>query len=219
MFKPRNLNPSPVRLVIPAVATLGLVGIFFNSRRGSDEPEKVGSRARAKRDEDNLNGAGIGGNMQSGGSEAGSLTGKGHDDGSVQTTASSRDELPSGGVGGGHGGGNSNTRAVEMSPSKGPSGEQSGILGKIFRQGDSGPENTSSTSSGNSSTSTSSGSGAPASTSQSQNSLSQRLQGTFQQGGASSGEPGENARKYSDTRIHSNLPDTPTKRGQMRSDS
>lgn len=127
MIKPKYATPSKARLLIPAIATIGLVGIVVNSRRSTDADKDkskdahegaTGNRARAKRDSDGLSGAGVGGNMQSGGVEegAGPSDKGGPGGGRVQTTASSRDELPAGGVGGGHGGGNSNTRAVEMRP-------------------------------------------------------------------------------------------------------
>lgn len=216
MFKPRNLNPGPGRLIIPGLATLGILGVIVSSRRSSTDTSNLGARARAKRDADGLNGAGIGGNMQSGGTEAGAVTGKGDAERPVQTTAESRGDLPAGGVGGGHGAGNSNARAVEMRPSGSAFGEENGMAGYTPKQKDGGAE---AAFPGNPSNTALSESGSPMRAPRTHQSASQRLQGVFHQGGSTAGEPGENVKKYHDPRIHSNLTDTPTRRGQMRSDS
>lgn len=218
MLKARNLNAGPGRLIIPGLATLGIVGVIISSRKSTEEDKQIGTRARQKRDADALNGAGIGGNMQSGGFETGAVTGKGDAERSVQTTASSREELPSGGVGGGHGGNNTNVRAIEMRPSGGALGEESGMMANTFQQ-DPKSWTTSATYPHNPSNTAISESGSPYRAPRTHQSASQRLQGAFHQGGASAGEPGENTRKFHDTRIHSNLTDTPTRRGSMRSDS
>lgn len=133
MLKVRNVNASPRRLLIPGAAVLSLIAGAFYYRADSKsqiaffDAEKVGKKAeriKATRDEEGLSGAGIGGNFMSGGHEKG-MPGSGmqmatdDEEHKVQTTAKSRDELPSGGVGGGVGGGGANTRSSIDSQPKG----------------------------------------------------------------------------------------------------
>merc|ERR1711937_128556 len=310
MLKPRFQSKHMARLAIPAIATTGLLGsyLYYRTPTKSAEPDAVGgqaARSRQKRDKEGLSGTGIGQNTTSGGHETGQ-PGSGIQEATsdaeraVNTTAN-KEDLPSGGVGGGPGGGQSNTRSVEMSPSGGGA-SGSGLLERSTggRTKDdlestnltsdnrsSGGNNNNggngSSSSRQSATNAASSDGTtggtnqpnkgvdsgttsrpPASTpaSNAQNakvegeapppsrsedyqvhsksyptsgadhnpargtietggtSISQKLQGAFGQGGKASSEQGEQPqRKFSDTKVHSNHAETPTKRGQMRSDS
>jgi hypothetical protein len=253
MLKARNVNATPRRLIIPGVATVGLLGIYLYSRpsktnetEGSDH---IGNRARAKKDSDGLQGAGVGGNFQSGGHETGAKPPGQDSERKVQTTADSLDKLPSGGVGGGVGAGGANVRAMAMEPSgsynedskikQGVSAARSMLKGGEDTSHDSGASSLPSRAGANHDGSSNNYGGAsqeqdvntktlsrgyptgteyPRGSSESNSnakmSASQRLQGAFQQGGRAAGEPGENQRKYHDTRVHSNLPgsETPTKR-------
>lgn len=249
MLKARNVNATPRRLILPALATVGLIGIIVKSRSSSSEDIHPNTaRARAKRDNDALGGAGIGGNMQSGGHEKGAVAGSnGAAETKVQTTAESRDQLPSGGVGGGPGAGQSNARAIEMRPSGNQEGVKDKIMDSAASAGDmvknatrtdegtqeaslqsrSGTSQTPGVSkqdsdshpARNSTTKSQASTGPYPGSSGTSQSVGQRLQGAFHQGGSTAGERGENLRKFHDPKVHSNLTDTPTRRGQMRSNS
>merc|ERR1712078_879547 len=128
MLKPRFQSKHMARLAIPAIATTGFLGsyLYYRTPTKSAEPDAVGgqaARSRQKRDKEGLSGTGIGQNTTSGGHETGQ-PGSGIQEATsdaeraVNTTAN-KEDLPSGGVGGGPGGGQSNTRSVEMSPSGG----------------------------------------------------------------------------------------------------
>merc|ERR1712078_268508 len=280
MLKPRFQSKHMARLAIPAIATTGFLGsyLYYRTPTKSAEPDAGGGQAappRQKRDKEGLSGTGIGQNTTSGGHETGQ-PGSGIQEATsdaeraVNTTAN-KEDLPSGGVGGGPGGGQSNTRSVEMSPSGG-SASGSGLLERStggrtkddLESTNLTSDNRSSGGNNNNGGNGSSSSRPPASppASNAQNakvegeapppsrsedyqvhsksyptsgadhnpargtietggtSISQKLQGAFGQGGKASSEQGEQPqRKFSDTKVHSNHAETPTKRGQMRSDS
>lgn len=247
MLKARNVNATWRRLTIPGVATAGILGIIYYSRSSNpnEGTDHIGNRARTKKDSDALQGAGVGGNFQSGGHETGAKPPGQDSERKVLTTADSLDKLPSGGVGGGVGAGGANVRAIAMEPSgtynedskiqQGISaassmlkdGEGASLDPGAFLQSRAGSNDDSSnegwapsqdlntkTLSHGYPTETEYPHGSPVSNSKTRLTAGQRLQGAFGQGGKSVGEPGENLRKYHDTRIHSNLsgPETPTKR-------
>ncbi|QUC22235.1 uncharacterized protein UV8b_06476 [Ustilaginoidea virens] len=101
-----------------AAAGAALIGGTIYATRGRKEksgPEVARNRARAKR-ELGLGGAGIGGNVLSGGPEAGAAPPRPDRDPErrAKTTADSRDDLPSGGVGGGEGAGGASARRSQL---------------------------------------------------------------------------------------------------------
>ncbi|KAM3516451.1 hypothetical protein NHJ13051_009904 [Beauveria bassiana] len=104
--------------VMLALAGAGAIGAAFYATRSTTRPATVQSpsttlpdnKARDKRDM-GLSGAGIGGTAVAGGNERSIDPSQ---ERKVQTTASSRDKLPSGGVGGGVGAGGMNARTVEL---------------------------------------------------------------------------------------------------------
>lgn len=260
MWRPRNLNKSGGRLVVPLVGATALTGGFIYYRAPSKNAATGGQaeRTRQKRDKEALSGAGVGGNATSGGHETGQVgsgvqPGTGDKERTPVTTAESRDQLPSGGVGGGVGGGGANVRSIEMS-SKGDvqndmknigsssstpklettnkdssSAKQSqkkdndsALQSRAGSNSQSEPQRDSSDKQvAGSSYPTSSSDHKPTSgiTQTDGTSISQRLQSAFGQGGKSTAEPGGTKKKFDDPRVHSNDAETPTKRGQMRSNS
>ncbi|KGQ06627.1 hypothetical protein BBAD15_g8054 [Beauveria bassiana D1-5] len=104
--------------VMLALAGAGAIGVAIYATRSTTRPATVQSpsttlpdnKARDKKDM-GLSGAGIGGTAVAGGNERAIDPSQ---ERKVQTTASSRDKLPSGGVGGGVGAGGMNARTVEL---------------------------------------------------------------------------------------------------------
>lgn len=116
------------KLTTPALGAVALIGGgLFYSRRGKSsdatppqsEVDRKKERANAKRDL-GLGGAGVGGNAITGGTELASGLGSGNSKENptraTQKPAGDvpRDQLPSGGVGGGYGGSNANSRSIEL---------------------------------------------------------------------------------------------------------
>ncbi|KAM0330114.1 hypothetical protein ACHAQA_004286 [Verticillium albo-atrum] len=212
------------RYTVPAVAGVTLLGGGIYMMRGrpsatddpaqqtsrstprpdADEVERKKQQAQSKRD-NAISGAGVGmtantgGAELSGGSNAGNKLGPQH--GAQQPGKGvRREDLPSGGVGGGHGAGNSNARSIEVGGSG--SGSGSGDAGgRSFFSGWFGSGGGSS--SGQNSSSEGAGMGTT---------LSQKLQGAAGTGGKTAG-----GQQYDvdpkDTRIKSHHADTPTNRG------
>ena len=107
-------NVAMVAAAGAAVITAGLYGT--GNRKGAEsQGEPSRHRAQAKRDL-GLGGAGVGGNQMVGSTELGASAGRPDNDpeGKQVTTAASRSELPSGGVGGGEGAGKTNARSIEL---------------------------------------------------------------------------------------------------------
>ncbi|KAM0665015.1 hypothetical protein ACQRIT_007895 [Beauveria bassiana] len=118
--------------VMLALAGAGAIGAAFYATRSTTRPATAvqspsttlpDNKARDKRDM-GLSGAGIGGTAVAGGNERSIDPSQ---ERKVQTTASSRDKLPSGGVGGGVGAGGMNARTVELPM---PKSSSSSIGGK-----------------------------------------------------------------------------------------
>lgn len=179
--------------------------------------------------------------FEKGGPGSGVPTANTDPDRAVKTDAP-REKLPSGGVGGGVGAGGANVRAIDINtkqPSYGDGAGASGSGGGSSSDGqNSSNKSTSNTSSSSSDrdTSTSSDGGtfgagagsspdgqsssrgsaksgpAGGSPNSSSSTWSQGLQGIFGQGGASASDTPGSHRQYSDTKVHSNHADTPTKR-------
>lgn len=97
------------------VAGAGMLGAAIYGIRGkSITSEDNRNKAQQKRDL-GLGGAGIGGNHMAGGNERGPSPSKGEQKPKRQvTTAKSRDQLPSGDIGGGEGAGGSSARKTQV---------------------------------------------------------------------------------------------------------
>ncbi|KEY69711.1 hypothetical protein S7711_03196 [Stachybotrys chartarum IBT 7711] len=206
-------------LSVPAVAGVGLVGaaVYATTRPKKDPEDQRRDRVQAKRDS-GLGGAGVGGNFTTGGFETGQVgsgtTSSTHDSDRKIDTDASRDQLPSGGVGGGVGGGGMNTRATEMTTKK-----QGGDYGDHTGSGSHKSSGQDSVSSGGSSSASSGkgpSSGSPGSSSQDSNAqpsgFSERFQGLFGQGGKSASDNSDIHAANHQTVAASNHAQTPTKK-------
>lgn len=182
----------------PAVAVAALLGggvYMFSGRSASEAPDNVTKKrqqADAKRDLTG-GGAGVGGTAQVMGAELGAGMKSGNTDNpnrDAPKSNTSRENLPSGGVAGGHGGNNSNTASIEMGSSgSGGQGLMSSIFGKTAPQTPS--SNSNSSSSG----------------------LGETLQGLAGTGGSTSRDQGNSENDPKNTKIKSNKAETPTNRG------
>ncbi|KAH7350162.1 hypothetical protein B0T11DRAFT_138537 [Plectosphaerella cucumerina] len=198
---------------VPAVAVATLLGggVYMFNKNGRPEASAVPSssdeskkrqQANAKRDLAG-GGVGVGGTAQVMGAEVGAGLNSGNTDNPNRDHPkpnTSRENLPSGGVAGGHGGNNSNTASIEMG-SSGSGGK--GLLSSIFGKSDATPSPQAPVNS--KSGSSSPGSGA--------SSVSEMLQGAAGTGGSTSRDQGNSEDDPKNTKIKSNHGDTPTKKG------
>ncbi|KAH7320857.1 hypothetical protein B0I35DRAFT_427927 [Stachybotrys elegans] len=105
-------------MAVPAVAGVGMIGAlaYYSSRPPKPEIEQRRDRVQSKRD-NGLGGAGVGGNLVTGGPEPGQVGSgtppKTHDPARKIDTDAPPEKLPAGGAGGGVGAGGANARAVE----------------------------------------------------------------------------------------------------------
>ncbi|KAG5924061.1 hypothetical protein E4U61_001717 [Claviceps capensis] len=119
-----SITMSRSRLMAVAVAGSALIGgAFYATRRPEKQSPEELRRNKADRARDlGLGSAGMGLNQVTGGPEAGAAPSRPDETDRmrpVHTTASSKDKLPSGGVGGGEGAGRTSARATELPTGKG----------------------------------------------------------------------------------------------------
>ncbi|KAL0936095.1 uncharacterized protein CTRU02_208310 [Colletotrichum truncatum] len=175
-------------------------------------------QADAKRDL-GLGGAGVGMNQTTGGTELGSGLKSGNTENPNRDAPKGpKDKFPSdaGEIGGGQGRGKTNARSIEwQGPSTGGSAGDSsagsvggGPSAQSSNKEDSKDKPSSSSYAGSQGNT---GGGTDSNSVGSQGGISQRLQGFFRQGGDQEGEKPRQAPM--DTKVASNLSDTPTKRG------
>ncbi|KAK0388015.1 hypothetical protein NLU13_4259 [Sarocladium strictum] len=222
---------SAQRFFVPAAAGATALGgyLYYNSKKAPlSREDQLREKSQAKRDA-GLGGAGVGQNAvtglhEKGGPGSGVPTGNKDPSRAVKTDAP-KEDLPSGGVGGGVGAGDPSTRkTVDINAKKPTYGDRDGKSGSGSDSSSGDQKSTSSSSSNNNNNNKSSGgsSGAKDSSSKSSSgasnsaqgnsSWSQSLQGIFGQGGSTAGEKDDVHKKFHDTKIHSNHADTPTKR-------
>ena len=234
------------RMAIPALGATAITGAYFYYRSGANNKDVGGqaARSRNKRENEGLTGAGIGNNRISGGHEAGQVgsrtqPGTGDVERRVNTTADSTEKLPGGGADGGPDTSTNLSRGVRRvdeavnaakdavtgagseNDSSSPARERAAANFDVGRRNDIDAEASTTDKKATRGTypSSSSDHRPQGKVESSESGISQKLQGVFGQGGKGSGEPEEATRKFSNPKIDSNHADTPSKRGQLRSDS
>lgn len=234
------------RMAIPALGATAITGAYFYYRSGANNKDVGGqaARSRNKRENEGLSGAGIGSNSISGGHEAGQVgsrtqPGTGDVERKVNTTADSIEKLPGGGADGGGPDTSTNlSRGVRKideavntvkdavkgsgsgNDSSNPARERAAANFDVGKRSDIDAEaSTTDKKTTRDTYPSSSGDHRPQGKVDSpEGGISQKLQGVFGQGGRGSGEPGEVTKEFN-PKIDSNRADTPTRRGQLRSDS
>lgn len=234
-------------MAIPALGATAITGAYLYYRNGANNKDVGGqaTRSRNKRENEGLTGAGIGNNRISGGHEAGQVgsrtqPGTGDVERKVNTTADSIKKLPGGGPDGGPDTSTNLSRGVRRvdeavntvkdtvkgsgseNDSSNPARERAGANFDVGKRNDIDAEASTTdkkTTKGTYPSSSSDHRPQGKVDASEGGRISQKLQGVFGQGGKKSGAPDEVTREYSNPKIDSNHADTPTKRGQLRSDS
>lgn len=175
-------------------------------RPDSDEVQRRREHADAKRDMTGGGaggGAGVGGNAIAMGPEVGAGIKSGTDNPQREAPRpnTSRDNLPAGGVSGGHGGNNSNTASIEMGSTGGRGGGLfSGLFGSSTSQESSGPGS-------------GKGGGGVGGSGKGESGLGAMAQGLAGTGGSKAREQGNSDHDPKNTKIKSHDANSPTNRG------